>query len=48
MQMIETAGAVPVVKDLRVFLPPQLAKMRMESTLEGLGMEDLIVPSMHL
>lgn len=48
MHIIEMAGAVPVVKDVRVFLPPQLARMRMESTWEGLEMEDLIVPSIHL
>lgn len=48
MQMIEMAGAVPAVKELKVFSPPRSARMRMESTLEGLGMEDLIVQSIHL
>lgn len=48
MQMIEMVGAVPVVKDVRVFLPRQWARVRMESTSEGLEMEDLIAPSIHL
>ena len=39
---------VPVIKDVRVFLPRQWARMRMESTWEGLEMEDLIAQSTHL